>query len=289
MIHLGLDSAAKVEAIGRYCAEHGVRKVVIFSPEKLRLAYPEAEHVEWADAIKYTVYYRLRQEIDERTLLVFNESLRVQDRRALTYNCLRNFSRLTSHLMAFQYLPIIDSGVDFAILFDLVTKSRWIGQEITAERLRETTIHVTPVPLTMGRIPVATTQVERRAYAKKKRQLIDGLGSKDPHTIPRNLYLLGGELKLRSADPARAYVGRNKRLSAENFGTYADTAFPKTPYVALELPHNFLSFTDFLTISRQTSIDVLVADLRVDEWYMSRYEAWLGRLRDAYKMLSGAA
>ena len=288
MIYLGLDDAAKGEAIRRYCAEHAIQKVIVVSPGKFRFSH-EAEHVEWAEVTLYRVFYRLLQQIDASTLVVVSECLRTQNRNDLSYNCLRLFLAQTTHQIVFQRLPLIETFEDFSILFDFDTRSRWKREKIGPDLLRESDIRVAPVPIEFRAVEVSTDAKTRAAYTKKKRELIDRIGLKDPHTIPRNLYLMSGKSKLSRIDSGRSYVGRNDRFKLDRFTTYREPSYPHAPYTVFELPHNFIDFTDFLALSRQTSIDVLVADLKVDAWYMSRYEAWLGRLRDAYKMLSGAA
>lgn len=293
MIHLGLTDAAKDAVIAAYCAAHGIRKVVLFSPTKYRLAcsFPQHEHVEWAEIILYKFYYRLLQEIDGSTLLVVNECLRTQNRHDLTYNCLRLFAQQTPHVLVFQYLPLIDAWEDFAILFDLVTRSRWKREKVGGALLREIPIRVAPVPLELRPVHVATDEKLRAAYAREKAKLLEqvrGDPSKDPHLIPRNLLLVGGKAKLARVDSARSYVGRNDRFKLPNLQTYKEPSYPRAPYVVFELPHNFLDFADFLALSRQASLDVLVTDLKADRWYFERFTAWAARLREAYRTLGGA-
>lgn len=291
MIFLGLDDAAKQREIARYCAERNVRKVVIFSPARFRPAFDlsvPVEHIEWAEIIQYKHYYRLLQEIDGSTLLVVNECLRTQNRNELTYNCLRLFLQQADHQLVFQYLPLIDTWADFAILFDFDTKSRWKREPIGPELLREAKVSVAAPPLELRAIPVEVDAKTRAAYAREKAQLLDevrGDVTKDPHNIPRNLYLAGGRAKLARVADGRACVGRNNRFKLPGLATYAEATYPSAPYVVVELPHNFIEFASFLALSRQASLDVLVADLPVDRWYFERYEAWLGRLRDAYATL----
>ena len=286
MILLGLDAATKDARIAAYCAEHGVRKVFILSPQKYRFdcSFEAHEHIEWADIIEYKFFYRLLQEIDAHTLVVVNECLRTQNRYDLTYNCMRHFLNQAGHQLVFQYLPLIDTVEDFMILFDFDTRSRWKREKFRPELLKESRIEAVSAMPTLRPIDVETDAKTRAAYAKKKRELIDGIGLKDPHTIPRNLYLLSGKAKLKHVSTDADYVGRNNRFKLERLRTYADTSFPATSTV-FEFCHDAIHFGDFLALSRQTTVDVLVADLKVDRWYLARYEAWSKRLSDAYAAL----
>jgi hypothetical protein len=287
VILLGLDDAAKDAAIVRYCEEHAVSKVFVLTAERFPLAcsVEGAESIAWPDLIEYRFYYRLLQEIDRSTLVVVNECLRTQNRHCLTYNCMRLFLNQTPHRLIFQYLPLIDTIEDLMILVDFDTRSRWKRERFDPRHLAECAIRIDPRTPEFRAITVPTDAKTQAAYAKEKRKLIDHIGLKDPHTIPRNLYLLGGRAKAASVDPARWHVGRNNRLKLPNLQTYRDAGYPNTPYVVFEFPHNFGEFADFLSLSRQTAFDVLATDLKVDQWYFQRYRDWSRRLQDAAAIL----
>jgi hypothetical protein len=134
---------------------------------------------------------------------------------------------------------------------------------------------------------VATDAATRERYAREKRRLIDELGLGDPHTIPRNLHLLSGAAKLAHVRPGDRLVGRNNRFKIPGLLPFKGAAYPEAPYTVFEFCHNFIDFADFLALSRQVEIPVLVSDLKVDSWYLERYQAWLGRIRDAASALLG--
>lgn len=135
-------------------------------------------------------------------------------------------------------------------------------------------------------ITVETTKAERVAYQKEKRKLIDNIGLRDPHTIPRNLYLVTGKAKARAIDSQKRYLGRNARLKIQNLVTYREAVYTGE-HIVFEFCHNHIEFADFLTSSRQREISVLVATEKVDRWYFDRYTAWAERIRDAYATISG--
>lgn len=285
MILLGLDTAEKRKRIGRYVAEHGITKTFVLSPERFALGPIDgAEPIEWAEIIQYKFFYRLLQEIDSRTLVVVNECLRTQNRNDLTYNCMRHFLNQTTHQLVFQYLPLIDTFDDFMILFDFDTRSRWKREKFRPELLAECSLEVHDVPIAIEPIAVEADAKTRAAYAKEKRRLVDGIGLKDPHTIPRNLLLMAGKAKVPHVDPTKRYVGRNNRFGLANMETYRE-ATGEGPRVAFEWCHNFGDFCDFLAVSRQHKVPALTSDLKVDAWYLDRYQVWAGRLRDGYAAL----
>lgn len=301
MIYLGLEDAAKAEAVTWYREEHAIRKVFVLSPQRFapafasdQMANPEAEcdgrqglFIDWSDLIRYRYYYKLLQEVDRSTLVVVNECLRTQDRNCLTYNCIRNYLNQTPHVLVFQHLPIIDTIADFMVLFDFETGSRWKREPFRPELLGEAKIDVRPVPLELHPIQVPVDDKVRAAYAKEKTSLlaeVRGDPDKDPHLLPRNLLLVSGRAKLAHVDPARRYVGRNNRFKLPNVETYREAAGPGER-VVFEPPHNFLDIVDFLATSRQQRLEMLVADTKADAWYLRRYQDWTQRVNDAQAIL----
>lgn len=288
MICLGLDGAAKDAVIVRYCGQHAIRKVFILSPEKFRFAcsFPSHEHIAYAEIIMYRTFYRLLQEIDRDVLVVVNECLRTQNRHDLTYNCIRHFLGKTRHVVVFQYLPIIDSLADTMVLVDFVTQSRWKRDPFRREMLNAFDTTVVDVAPTFSEYCVHADTKTREKYEREKQRLFDTLGQKDPHTIPRTLYLLSGALKVAEAKsfPGAQFVGRNNRFGLPNLRTFKESSFPPHNHV-FELPHNVIEFADFLALSRQRHVEVMTSTLKVDGWYFDRYQAWAQRVRDAYAAL----
>lgn len=288
MIVLGATPLEKAQRISAFCAAQPVTKVVVLGPPKFRFPMdpgPPVEWIEWEQIQMYRFFYRLLQEIGPQTLVVVNECLRTKERSDLDYNCMRHYLAQAGHQLVFQHLPIIDSVEDFCILFDFDTKSRWRRTAFADLPLAESVIAVQSVPLDLRAVPVETDPKTKAAYATEKERLFAELGPKDPHTIPRNLYLLGGKAKASHVPPGRPCLGRNTRLKIPALTTYREDAYPAAPYVVIELPHNYLDFTDFLALSGQTRLDVLVADLKVDAWYFERYTRWAGEVQDAYTAL----
>ena len=81
MICLGVGAAEKPALVERYCRGRGINRVVVVTPTKRFPWHGEStEVVDFADTIKYVVFYRLLQEVDKNTLIVLNECLRTQDR-----------------------------------------------------------------------------------------------------------------------------------------------------------------------------------------------------------------
>lgn len=288
MIGIGLSVDEKRESIARYCTERGIRRVFGLSPLAFQFPCdaPGFEWIEWADIIRYRYYYRLLQEIDRDTLVVVNECLRTQNRHDLTYNCIRNFLHQTTHQLVFQRLPLIDTFDDFMILFDFDTRSRWKREKWRPEFLGEVELEVRPLAPRLRRIDVPTDAKTKDAYAREKRKLIDNIGLKDPHTIPRNLHLFAGKAKLSVVAEASRYVGRNNRFKLPNLETY-DDAVGQAERTVFEFCHRFIDFSDFLARTDTLELDVLVSDLKVDVWYFERFTAWAKRLEGAYATLLG--
>jgi hypothetical protein len=213
-------------------------------------------------------------------LLVINECLRTQNRYDLTYNCIRQFLQQTRHQLIFQYLPMIDGIEDFMILFDFDTRSQWKREPFSTDLLSNAEVLINPIVPKFQEQQVETSAKVKGAYEKKKAELINGIGLKDPHTIPRNLYLTTGKSKLAQVNEAQHYVGRNNRFKLPNLVTYRDESFPER-YTVFEFCHNHLEFNDFLALSGQVRLPVLTTDLKIDQWYLQRYREWVVRLETA--------
>ena len=294
MILIGHDEASARDEVARYCETHPIRRVVVIAPERFLPMWelPVAhEVVAWADVIRYVFFYRLLQEIDGDTLVVVYECLRTQDRHDLTFNCIRHYLNRTRHRLIFQRLPIIDVLDDLMTLVDFDTDSRWKREPPRAEILRTVEWSVRECTIHFDAIEVETTAKERDVYAKQKRSLVDGIGLGDPHTIPRNLALVGGRAKARWAtrrgEEGRRYLGRNGRLGLASVDTYETATRERAPYTVMEFCHRFIDFSDVVTFTGQTSFPVLVSDIKVDRWYFDRFVSWSGRVRDAYAAIRG--
>ena len=298
MICLGYSTTERLAAVAAYRAAHDIRRVFVIAPAQFPLAVPDAEAVAYNDVIMYTTYYRLLQEIDATTLIVLHECLRTQNRYDLAYNCIRNYLNQTSHQLVFQTLPQIDTADDFMILFDFDTRSRWKRRPFDPALIREHgQVCVRALPLSFGRIDVPTSAATKRRYERERERRFAELGARDPHTLPRNLHLVGGRDKLAwietraaggqmalfGAEPPRRYVARNQRLGRrDDIDTYEMATAERAPYTLIDCPHRFLDYCDFVTRTRQAHADVLVADLKVDNWYYDRLAGWGERSHATY-------
>jgi len=286
MIFIGLDDNQKRIEVERYQASHDIHKVVVISADEFPLPIADTDQVTYSDVIMYVTFYRLLQEINSHTLIVINECLRTQNRYDLSYNCIRNYLNQTPHQLIFQQLPLIDTAEDFMILFDFDTRSRWKRQPFDSALIKANAeVVVSPLPVTFKQISVPTSAPTKQKYQAEKAKLFAALGAKDPHTLPRNLYLIGGKDKqafinaqaqpdlFNLSAPSANYVARNQRLGG-NVVTFDQAKAEDAPYTIVELPHRFIDFSDFIKRTGQASHSVLVADLKVDAWYFSRYQAW---------------
>lgn len=283
MIFLGMTPEQKTEQIKKFCAGKDIKKIIVCSPSKFDFvidASSPVQFVDWPEIIMYRTFYPLLQEIDSRTLVVVNECLRTQDRYDLTYNCIRHYLNQAGHILVFQWLPLIDEMQDFMALFDFATSSRWKRERFDVDLLENVAVNAidrTP------RFDFRWAPVDPRAqytYTVEREKMFANIGPKDPHTIPRNLYLIGGKSKLALVPQDGWSVGRNNRLKISSMATFKEVGYQNAPYTVFEFPHNFIDFVDFAALSGQTEFCVLGADLKIDRWYASRYQQWTERIAD---------
>lgn len=286
MIYLGSDAPHKAAVVTAYCEQNAIDRVVVCSPAKFdfdlsALAVP-VRFVDWPEIIMYRTFYPLLQEIDGRTLVVVNECLRVQKRHDLTYNCIRHYLSQTVHVLVFQWLPCIDGMGDFMTLFDFATGSKYKREPYSVGMLERVTVQVVERAPVFRVTPVVASERIHADYARERAKLFANVGASDPHTIPRNLYLMGGKAKLASLPLMAWCVGRNNRFKVDRMAPYKEDSYPCPLYVVFELPHNFIDFSDMSALARQTEFEVLATDLRADAWYIGRYAQWAERIKSGY-------
>lgn len=286
MIYLGLNNQQKTAVVSDYIAAHGIRKVFALAPEKFRTEFSSllVEHLEYKQIIEYKPFYRLLQEIDQSTLVIINECMRTQNRYDLTYNCIRNYLNQTGHQIIFQYFPFISTVEDFMILFDFDTRSRWKREAFKPALLPQAKIQVQRRDIQITPETILVSEKDKARYQVEKERLIKNIGLKDPHTIPRNLYLMSGKAKLANIDLAQVYIGRNNRFKVERMRTYKENDY-QDRYTVFEFCHNHIDFADFAALSKQQEFTAMTTDLKVDQWYLARYQEWAQRLSDAYAVL----
>lgn len=298
MIALGYTDAEKHKTIDEYRIKHGIKHIVVISADEFPLLVDDADCQPYTQIIEYHIFYRLLREITADSLIVINECLRNQNRYNLHYNCIRLFLNQTAHVLVFQQLPQIDTCEDFMILFDFATQSRWKRYRFDVSLIREnTTIDIRELPIAFRRIDIPTSAHTQAQYRRERIRRFETLGAADPHTLPRNLYLIGGKDKaayiagqssLSLFDDAMVdstlYVARNKRIAMQNIITYDDVQTSHR-YTIVELPHAFADYADFMRKTWQAQADVLCCDLKVDHWYFNRYEEWSKRIHETYASL----
>lgn len=288
MICIGYNYKEKKKIISNYIKKNSVARVYVFAPEDrmldYQLAVSDIEYITYKNLIEYEYFYRVLEFADKNTLIVLDECLRTKNRNDLTYNCIRHFLNQSGHQLIFQYLPIIDSLDDFMTLFDFDTKSQWKRQKFSKELLKECSLNINPLPLEFIYSETKCSEATNKKYESEKKKLFENLGLKDPHTIPRNLYLIPGKEKVKLVDFTKKYIGRNNRFKLENMETFK-SKISEGEYIIFELPHNFIDFTDFLYFSKQTKIEILTTDSKIDKWYIERYNNWLKDLQNVYSNL----
>ena len=133
----------------------------------------------------------------------------------------------------------------------------------------------------LARTNVETTEADRETYERKKEALFDGLGEKDPDTIPRNLILLAGKIKLRSVLPGRDYVARNRRFKRDNIITYADALAEPTVCI-LDPTYKRRDLIEFIRRNSIELLNYMATTLPVDGVYYDDLAGWIDRLGDFY-------
>lgn len=279
MIRLGLNSDDKKLLITEYIHNHPeVTNVIEFAPPEFSMQ-ADWEQYTYDDIIMYKTFYPLLEKIDDHYLIVVNECLRTQKRNDLTYNCLHHYLRQTQHHIVFEYFPFVTDSKDFLILADNDHPDRWKGHGYEPVMLKELDIagvRRTPVVsiIDMG-LDQDSDAVS--AYNEERDRLFDTLGNKSPDTIPRNLHVWCGKLKLPAIKSDVLYIARNKRLKLANVIPYKD-ADSAQHRISIDMPVRQMNLNDYLKRTGEDKITFLSTGLPVDEYYARELISWAERL-----------
>lgn len=281
-IYIGLGDEEKLKVIADYRAEHGINHVVHFRGFG-NLEIPDAERFKASQMEAFSEFYRLIKEIGRNTLVVIDEFLTVQNRYYTQYNIVMHFIKQTPHVLIFNYLPQIDEAEDFMTLFDLDTRGKWKGRKFDINLIHEnsTVVCHNRVPV-FEFIELPENKSQSRQYEKKKEELFQTIGLRDPHIIPRQLYMVGHFYKINRIRFLKEindfYISRSWSTHENIFG-YKE-AKPLTAYIILEFQHRFIDMIKFFQTTQQPSYKVMLSALKVDYWYKTRYSDWRDRLEE---------
>lgn len=185
MKHIYIGEQDKEKIINEYIKQNEIEKVYVFG-DKLDFDLSiKNECIKYADTIRYKYFYRLLQEINKKSLIVFNECLKNSNRYNLNYNCLRRYVLQTNNVLIFNYYPIVREEKDFMILYDMIQNNPF---------LKEKYEYVTKFKgVTLGKFDFIVNKTEITVddeyvteYEKKKEEVIKQV-RKDADIIPRRL------------------------------------------------------------------------------------------------------
>lgn len=288
MIRIGLSAREKQKEIDNYLAANEIKKIFCFYWKGFPVKYKvdcEIEHIEYADIEMYKYFYRLLEEINETSLIIMDSCMRTQNRSELIYNCAHHYLNQTPHRVIFEVFPIIESKADFMILLDFENKGRYKGKGFDYVYLQNEDIRIKPYKVKLETINVDITEKDRERYEKKKQQLFDGLGEKDPETIPRNLQLLAGDMKKKDIEHDSLYVARNKRFKMENVLSFQEIT-DKGEYIVIDMHYRRLNFNDFLRTTGMNKIKYLCTTLPIDNVIINEFAKWKARCDAIYAQAS---
>ncbi|MCD3202825.1 hypothetical protein [Clostridium botulinum] len=288
MIRIGLSKLEKEMEIKKYVQQNNIKKVFCFYYKDFPFKYDiscEIEYIEYDDIEMYKFFYRLLEEIDNTSLIIMDECMRTQNRSELIYNCAHHYLNQTPHKIIFEFFPIIENEEDFMILLDFENKGKYKGKSFDYIYLNEEDIQMKPFDIHLETIKVEINEKDTERYEKKKEQLFDTLENKDPNTIPRNLQIFAGTLKKKALNKDVKYVARNKRFKLDNVFTYK-TIEANTKYIVIDTHYRRINMNDFIKLTKMNNIKYLTTGLSIDNYIISSFNEWKGRLKNIYAKAS---
>ena len=288
MIRIGLNKGEKQQVIDSYLKENEIKKIYCFYFKKFKYEYDvpcEIEYIEYADIEMYKYFYRLLEEIDNNSLIIMDECMRTKNRNELIYNCAHHYQNQTVHKIIFEYLPIIDSKDDFMILLDFDKPGKYKGRGFDFDFFKEEDILMKPIHYEIDVVNIGHSEDELKKYNKKRDELFDNLGNKDPETVPRALQIVAGNYKKRIIEDGCQYVARNKRFKKDNVFSYEDVEQGEK-YIILDFHFRRLNMNDYLKKTDTTRIDFVSTGLSIDKVLINQFNDWIARLEELYAKAS---
>ncbi len=271
MIVIGADYYQKHHIINFYIEQYKIKKIYVFSPDEFKEHFQvtiKHEHVPYTEIIMYRTFYRLLEEIDNESLLVFNECLRTQNRHDLTYSCAHHYCSRTKHKLVFEYFPFIENHDEYMILLDFIDKYRFKSIGFDWSKLHEVELKVYRKQFKIIEEVYYPSEAEISSYEKEKNKLFSNLGNKHPDTIPRELHMWTGQFRKQLIKKDRYYVVRNKRLKLNNVKTYQEIKNNETnKYIIFDFAHRRIDMNDFLKKTKQYEIEIVRTDFKIDKYY----------------------
>lgn len=289
-IYIGYYGDLKLLFIRRYLQDHPeIKEIVYFTHDKnepLDLSSLElpVEYRTWSDAIMYKYFYPLLEKISNKTLIIYDEMMRVKKRNDLTYNCCHHYSNQTEHNLVFNYFPIIDAKEDFMILLDYAFPGKYKVEQYNDELLKLASFSQNPW-LTINCINWTTSDGVKEEYKELLLKSFDELGMKDPDTIPRRMARwITDNVKLKRehiynpvaakipGKPEVSMLVRSIRKSGDSRQhTYKDYDNLNDCVLIYEFPNRQLEFNDFCYYSHQDLFSFVNTGLSVDQMYYDKY------------------
>lgn len=243
------------------------------------------DFVPYNECDEFVYYYRLLREIGDDTVLVIDECLQNSNRYDLKYNCIRLYIQQTENVFIFNWLPVVSNREDFMILFDFDTRSQWKRYKFDEDLIGKCGLSVVNRFDGVSKVDILVGESVRKRYESKKKSLFDGLGSKDPHTLPRNLHVWGNSKKSYASNrPEQVFFARNQRFKLDNVFSINDKS-ANVGGVFLDIPHKNNDICNYLRRTRSSRIEFVCRDLPVDEWYFGRLESFNKEVQCAYASL----
>lgn len=183
----------KLKIINDYLANNDIDKVYVIGDD-----LGIGENIKFSDTIRYVYFYRLLQEISQKSLIVLNECLKKQDRYDLTYNCIRRYCLQTLNVLVFNYFPIIKQEQDFMILYDMTQNNPFL-KEPYKYMTRFENVEIGAVEYNVKKTDITVSDECISAYEAEKENVVHQV-KKDPDIIPRRLLAFSEKSKPKGYD-----------------------------------------------------------------------------------------
>lgn len=310
LIYVGLDESEKLAAIRQYLNKNKITNIVYFYPcgmnplDLSQFDLPVENRTFW-DIIRYVFNTPLLENVNDKYLIIYDEMMRVKNRRDLTYNTTHHVANQTSHIITFSRFPIISQKDDFMKLIDMSFPWKWGMQKYSMVYVDLPEVYIKPVRIKYDIIPIGIDEESKASYESLKKDLFDNLGKKAPDTVPRNLQIYAGTLKKTAIENGNIYLARNARFKRDNVCVWKSyrlfdsmtqtagsgeskhqgkviTARQINEAYLLDTPTSDIEFVDFLRLTGVRKLHYIDTGLPVDKYYAGTITDFFENLKEFY-------
>ena len=311
-ICVGYDDSEKKRFVKEFLVDNpDIDGILYFSPTGMQVLDLDWTGVRvmrktFFEAMCFKHATEIGETVNDRWLIIYDECMRVKKRKDITYNSFHRYGHMVKYQIVFETFPMIDSPDDFLLLVDLAYPDRYVQSKFTPDLLKLPSVDIKPRRITIESVPVPIDEDSSAEYAAERDSLFDGLGRRDPQTVPNSLEIWVGKYKKPYIESDGVYIARNSRYKKPNVKKYTDynvydnesyntmsyETHAKNEYVrefdtadvvtAVDLPVRHKDFVNMVKFSGAKTVRFLNTGLSIDRALLNEYQEIFNTMNEVF-------